>query len=180
MKAFVPLGFELLPQPAVKRLAAYVGRHPEKATQHVSSVLGEYDGLCHYWPAALVIAPEIARLRSTFLVPFKPFFSYIQANTHLRPHCDGLDGGRKTSIIQPIFPLFNYSPLRFWSVDNQLLHELKLDDYPAIVDLQVLHSVNNTTSHPRFNFQLSIDLPFAEVLALHESGKLIRQVQAGS
>jgi hypothetical protein len=174
MGVFISLGSPLLSASAVKRLASYVARHPEKATEHISSVAGAYDGLCHYWPALAVIAPEILELKYRFLVPVQPFFSYIKASTHLAPHRDGAAGGRKTSIIQPIFPLDAYCPLRFWTEHGELLCELQPADYPAIVDLQSLHSVDNTHSGPRFNFQLSIDRSFDEVQALHQAGKLLR------
>lgn len=174
------LGFPLLTASAATRLALFARRHPEKATEHISSVHGEYDGLCHFWPGAAVIAPEIARLKQLFRIPVAPFFSYIRPLTYLKPHQDGLRGGRKTSIIQPIFPLESYAPLEFWHDDGTHALTLQLSDYPAVVNLQRLHSVNNCWPLPRLNFQLSIDLPFDEVLALHQSGRLVHPAQAGS
>ncbi len=178
MKSFLPLGFPLLSASAVRRLELYVRRHPEKATEHISSVSKSYDGLCHFWPGIAVIAPEIQALARRFTIPVSPFFSYIRERTELKPHVDGEAGGRKTSIIQPIFPLHEYAPLILW--EHGTPRALELFEYPAIIDLQTPHSVHNDTDSIRFNFQLSIDLPFAEVRDLHVAGKLVRPVQACS
>lgn len=181
MTPFISLGFPLLSPSATRRIGSYALRHPEKATEHISSVHGAYDGLCHFWPGISVLLPEIQQLKRRFLIQVEPFFSYIKANTFLKPHCDGLNGGRRTAIIQPIFPLDDYAPLEFWNDGEEVAsHQLSLPQYPVIVDLQVLHSVNNTSSKPRLNFQLSIDLPFREVAALHTDGKLLRPALACS
>jgi hypothetical protein len=174
MIPFVELGFALLSPSAAKRVGSYAARHPEKATEHISSVHGRYDGLCHFWPGLSVLMPEIKELHRRFCIPVQPFFSYIRANTELLPHRDGENGGRRTSIIQPIFPLDEYAPLKFW-INGK---DIEVSQYPAIVDLQTLHSVNNTANQPRLNFQLTIDLPFAEVAALHAAGKLVRPALA--
>lgn len=172
MKSFLPLGIPLLSASAARRLELYVRRHPEKATEHISSVSKSYDGLCHFWPGIAVIAPEIHDLTKRFTIPVSPFFSYIRPRTELAPHADGSAGGRRTSIIQPIFPIHEYAPLIMWENNSPI--EVPMIEYPVIVDLQTLHSVHNNTDSIRFNFQLSIDRSFDEVRDLHVAGKLLR------
>lgn len=141
---------------------------------------GSYSGLFHYWSGIGVIRPEILDLQSRFTVPVTPFFSYIKPNSTVSPHVDGAVGNRRTSIIQPLFPLEDYAPLKFWIEQGLSYSELTvpMSDYPAIIDLQTLHFVENKSDKVRFNFQVSIDLPFHEVVALHSAGKLLRSAPA--
>lgn len=171
---FQSLGFNLLPTSALKRLSLYILRHPEKATKHISSVSKEYDGLSHHWPALGVILPEIERLRTCLCVKFEPMIAYMQPATNLEPHRDGLNGGRRSSLVQPLHPTEGYSSTFFWA--DGIEHELKRSDLPALIDLQALHSVNNIGEVPRFNFQLSLDLAFEEAQQLHQAGKLFRSI----
>lgn len=169
------LGFDLLPPAAAKRLALYILRHPEKATEHISSVSKEYDGLCHHWPSLAAIVPELAHLRSCIRLKFEPFVAYMKPNADLQPHVDGLRGGRLSSMVQALHPKEEYASTFFWTPDGAQ-HELSLAKLPAIMDIQCLHAVNNCFPVPRFNFQLTFNYPYAELAEAHLAGKLFRAV----
>lgn len=180
---FHSLGFNVLPASASKRLSAYVRNRPELIKPHISSVVNEYDGLSHFDQLGLfVIQNEIASLRKNLLVPFQPSIMLILPRTHLDKHVDGLVGGRRTAIISQLHPLTEYAPTQFWSDYESGSPTFELSDHqlPAIIDLQAIHSVNNSTNHLRFNFQLTIDMNFSEVLELHQEGKLFRSVQSST
>ncbi len=172
---FTSLGFNLLPAAATKRLVLFILRHPEKVTQHISSVSKEYDGLSHHWPALNVVAPELNHLRSTIRLKFEPLLAYMEPHADLQPHADGLRGGRKSSMVQGLHPTEDYASTFFWTPDG-VEHELSAAQLPAIMDLQCQHAVNNTSSSPRFNFQLSFDYPYEELVQIHAEGKLFRSV----
>lgn len=173
MVPFLSLGFPLLPASATKRLSLYILRHPEKASDHISSVAKAYDGLSHHWPALGVVMPEIVRLRSVLTLKFEPMIAYMKPTTDLALHCDGLGGGRQCSLVQAIHPIEDYASTFFLTPDD-VQHELSASDLPALMNLQCLHSVNNTSLSPRFNFQLSFNYPFEEVAELQLAGKLFR------
>lgn len=78
-------------------------------------------------------------------------------------------------IIQPLHPRVGYSPTLFWThyaaTDPVAVADFD-DGFAKLVNVQEIHSLDNTSSEPRLNIQLCFAEPFEEVKALWEQGKL--------
>lgn len=177
---YLSLHTEVLPAAAIKRLQLYLPRRLSLIEDSPESTTGKSYGLSNVNRALGVISQEIAQLRQRLTVPFKPMLVAIGPGVSIAPHRDALVYGRNCSIMVPIWPLDSYSPLLFWEDQGDVLpeHKVGADEMPILANLQHLHSVRNHATW-RFNFQLSIDLPFAQLAELHTAGRLLRPVQAG-
>lgn len=172
-------GSGLISESAKKRLIAYVLRHPEKVSQHRSSMTGVYDGVSSASVALACITPEVMALRARITVPHEVSVVYIQPNTVVYRHRDGRLPARTSAIIMALHPTIGYAPTMFWETLESKTPEylLGFDDLPAIVNLQEPHSLV-TDAEPRFNFQLAFELPFDQLVQLWKDGKLLRPARA--
>jgi hypothetical protein len=110
-----------------------------------------------------------------FKVPFVPLIIYIRPTFSITAHRDGLEGSRVSAIFTPLYPSTNYKRTEFWeSLDSpEPSFSMGLEDLPAIVNLQELHSVQ-ASEVPRFSFQLSFDLPYDELCEMYFNGDLVK------
>jgi len=81
------------------------------------------------------------------------------------------DVERETAILFPIWTTEEYVPIDFW--DNEKNHMFAVDYRHQVIvfDAKTLHSITNKQDS-RYSLQFDVQMPFAEVRRLHESGEL--------
>lgn len=92
-----------------------------------------------------------------------------------RRHTDITTAFRGCVIIIPLYPVTGYAPTLFWETMESTtpIAALEWDDMPALVNVQVPHSVENNDSI-RFNAQLGFRQSYDVVREMLISGKLFR------
>lgn len=165
-KPFQSLPITLLGSAARRTLVNRVrSPHAADVVNHRSTA-GTWDGLSFIpTPTVERLIPEsLARLRESCPLPFVPHVFVFRPGTGIAPHVDGRKDERQCAIIEPLYPINAgaYAPTLFWQ-DGQVTHTLNRCDQPALVNLQVEHSVPAPAAL-RINFQLAFPVPYAVAL----------------
>lgn len=84
-------------------------------------------------------------------------FLRIHPNAVLRKHHH--ETGRNCALIVPYKGEQTRIPLQFWQAEGVLLSEV-IVDRPTLINTNVLHGIDQTSSIERTNYNLNFDFPF--------------------
>lgn len=176
--SFVPVKLQVMPPEALERLRLRILAGDEQGEgKYLKPIGGEYGNLRAFRRALIEsISDELARLHDSCVLEAYPTVLAVGPGQAIHKHVDSRIEKRNCALVYPLHPLNDYPPTVFWdSMEQVESHDVMgLADLPALANWQRLHSVHNTSSQLRFNFQVSFGEPFDEVLRLIKEDKLFR------
>jgi hypothetical protein len=125
-----------------------------------------------------LVTPGVKQLFSNIRLTTYPAFIRHSPGTKVVTHVDDKINKRLTVLSIPLWPTTDYPPTYFRNTRDGEPAAIAtyIDMKPCLLNTQVWHDLENTSSEHRLNFQLCFDQPIRIIAEMVENGTLWKKV----